>query len=142
MLVEQGTLIEPCNRVALFKPCSRAWSTWSWTWWPTWCIKLKCSKTKCIGPKMFEAKCTRLVCLLSVASGHKDVRPWFCHPRIGSCHLHPQALSLFHKIDLSRVLSHTTQMSRVPTVMFGTRGGACIDLFASGHITYVLFPYK
>ena len=29
---------------------------------------LKCSKTKCIGPKLFDAKCTRLVCLLSFTS--------------------------------------------------------------------------
>ena len=29
---------------------------------------LKCSKTKCIGPKLFDAKCTRFVCLLSFTS--------------------------------------------------------------------------
>ena len=27
-----------------------------------------CTKTKCIGPKLFDAKCTRLACLLSFAS--------------------------------------------------------------------------
>ena len=31
------------------------------------CIKPECSKTKCIGPKLFDAKCTRLACLLSFA---------------------------------------------------------------------------
>ena len=34
----------------------------------TKCIKLECSKTKCIGPKLFDAKCTRLACLLRFAS--------------------------------------------------------------------------
>ena len=29
---------------------------------------LKCSKTKCLGPNLFDAKCTRLACLLSFAS--------------------------------------------------------------------------
>ena len=29
------------------------------------CTKMK---TKCIGPKLFDAKCTRLACLLSFAS--------------------------------------------------------------------------
>ena len=29
---------------------------------------LKCSKTNCIGPKLLDAKCTRLVCLQSFAS--------------------------------------------------------------------------
>ena len=27
-----------------------------------------CTKTKCIGPKLFDAKCTRLACFLSFAS--------------------------------------------------------------------------
>ena len=30
-------------------------------------IFAKCSKTKRIGPKLFDAKCTRLACLLSFA---------------------------------------------------------------------------
>ena len=56
------------------------WPTWSWTWWPikwpekkrknladmfkTKSVKsLKCPKSKCIGPKLFDVKCTRLACL-------------------------------------------------------------------------------
>ena len=68
----------------------KKWPTWSWTWrwtswWPTWqltCSKpnvkiksLKCSKMKCIGPKLFDAKCTRLTCLLSFGSSFAPLRP-------------------------------------------------------------------
>ena len=59
------------------------WSTWWLTLWPTWqltCSKpsvksLKYSKTKCIGPNLFDAKCTRLTCLLCFGSSFAPLRP-------------------------------------------------------------------
>ena len=45
------------------------------------------TKTKCIGPKLFDAKCTRVVCLLSFVSllichtWYRSHMPWFEFPQ-------------------------------------------------------------
>ena len=49
------------------------------------CIKPECSKTKCIGPKLFDAKCTRLSCLCELIFCTSSRKFLFCFFAKVSC---------------------------------------------------------
>ena len=63
---------------------------------------LKCSKTMCMGPKLFDAKCTRLACLLSLSSLFliKRLKKLKENPTKQVLHLVP-----FKKFDFGAVIS-------------------------------------